>query len=495
MAAIPVLEARIVPSLIGDGNTTVGFERTWLAGLRRRPARFCVVEINEDAVVLPNGLVVTRTHRFDLGIEWDNREPGTSCAQAHVNLGTVFSFRFQYGYKYNPKHAAAQMAPLLCMAFDRLMAENASALSSGCDLFDRVARRKLAAARLIVARKQPVLAKRLRLIVRHPDDYGLPANSQGEHRLSRTDVAVPAGICARFAPARQVADSDPSRPRRLKMLYLPRSAAPGSTKKLSHTGRNFDNEHVLLESARKLAAQLGFGFDTTVFTSLDQQEAAFRDADIIAGPQGSAQSGLVFAKANVIMLEFVVARYDTVAIMNAFHPSGAYLVLHPHWYYGANAKRADTCAGTCTGWHLTAGDLSAFQSVVRCLAGDARCRQNVTSMAASSLHTTGSERRAAFPEQHLADLLDASAHAPNTTRPTNNKPPICNSIIHALPPLSWSTVIGLPPSSKWWNKPGAAHAFRTAYAQQYFKDARVCGNRSDLRDALRRGGFRVARLS
>jgi len=449
VAALPILEPRE-----SDSSETT-FMPTWLEFAFGAPPRFCIVEIDEPAIVLPNGLVVTRSRRYDLGMDWETMASTPACASARVATSDVYSFRFKYSF--NAKRSSAKMLPLLSLAESRILAENASVLSSGSALFDFAVPRVMPSVEFITAKNQPVLARRVRLIVRHPDDANVPHYWQ---RHTEINGAFPAGVASGFA-RRLYGAARPASGQRPKLLYLPRTTT-SATPKLSSTGRHFDNEHLLISLTQRLADELGFDFVLFTFTTIQAQQQAFSEADIVAGPQGTGSSGLVFAKKDIIMLEFILQRYDSVELMNAWHPEGAYVALHPHWYYGSNAKRPSTCGGTCTGWHLTTEDLQAWEWILRCLlSSNPACRARALSASTSAVHWPSIARIPAYPSW------------PNRSAAART----CTLLRNAVP-TTLSKVMHLGASSA---DSAQVRAFKMRYSKQYEKDARVCGERSSLR--------------
>lgn len=453
IAALPILEPHSSESY---GENRLEFTPTWLEFAHKPPPRFCIVEINEPAVILPNGLVVTSSRRYDLGMDWDRYNSSSAeCSQAHIADKGVYSFRFRYSY--NAKRAAAKMLPLLAVAETRIRAENASILSSGSILFNFVASRATAST-FIVARNQHVLATRVRLVVRHPEDAHVLNYWQ---RPTEINGAFHSGICAELAHGLNGPHGRPPS-RRPKLLYLPRTTSSSTSRSapmITSTGRHFDNEDVLIALTKQLAHQLNFEFSIFTFRTLRDQRRAFAEADIIAGPQGTASSGLVFAKQHVIMVEFILQRYDTVELMNAWLPRAAYIALHPHWYYGANARRPETCGGTCTGWHLTSHDLQTWERIIRCLLSSAQCRARALAVSSTSISWPGNARTTAFPSW------------PNTSRVMRT----CTLLRYALP-AKWTNIMHLQVYDE-----KRTREFRAAYRKQYTEDVRVCGEHNALR--------------
>lgn len=456
VAALPILEPRASGHY---GGGLMEFTPTWLEFAHRAPPRFCIVEINEPAIILPNGLVVTSSRRYDLGMDWDLVDTAsTDCSRAYVAEKAIYSFRFRYSY--NAKRAAAKMLPLLSIAQSRIITENASVLSSGSILFNFVASRGMDAP-LIVAGHQYVFAERVRLVMRHPEDSRVPNYWQLPTEING---AFSAGLCQEFAQ-RLSAPRRLTPGRRLKLLYLPRTttlSATTSVPKISSTGRHFDNEDILLARTQRLAKKLNFEFSAFTFSTLHDQRRAFSEADIIAGPQGTASSGLVFAKHNVIMVEFILQRYDTVELMNAWTPNGAYIAIHPHWYYGANAKRPSTCGGTCTGWHLTEHDLETWERTISCLLSSEQCRARALAVSTTSVRWPGNARTTAFPSW------------PNTSQAMRK----CTLLRFALPAKIMNIMHLRVHDEK------QIHKFRAAYHLQYTSDVHICGEHDALRQPL-----------
>lgn len=455
VAALPILEPR---ASVSNGDRMMEFIPTWLEFAHRAPPRFCVVEINEPAIILSNGLVVTSSHRYDLGMDWARTKLSTDCSLVYDDRDIIFSFRFRYSQ--NAKRSAAKMLPLLSVAHSRIIAANASILSSGSILFDFFAS-WATHSKLITSRSQHVLANRVRLVVRHPEDSRVPNYWQ---RPNEINGAFPAGICMKFAQLHTDLHSR-NLNKRLRLLYLPRTTIGSMAKNaatLSHSGRHFDNEDALIDTTRRMAQQLNFDFKLFTFNTLQDQMRAFSEADIIAGPQGTASSGLVFAKPDVIMVEFILQRYDTVELMNAWLPHGAYIAVHPHWYYGANARNPETCGGTCTGWHLTAHDLQTWERTIRCLFSSAQCRSRALAVSTASARWSASARTFAFPSW------------PHSSRANRT----CTLLRYALP-ARIASVMYLHIRDK-----AQVRQFRAAYNKQYTIDAHMCGEHDALRQLL-----------
>mmetsp|Transcript_35789 Transcript_35789/g.89294 ORF Transcript_35789/g.89294 Transcript_35789/m.89294 type:complete len:417 (-) Transcript_35789:179-1429(-) len=330
-------------------------------------------------MILPTGLVVNATHRFDLGLEMDHPRPSTStrapgkrpqppgyslsCATVHHASAAVYSYRFRYGA--NPKHTAAQILPLFCAAADRTESELALTLSSGCALFDEIALRRVPPSRyLAFNRSMSVLAPRVRLVVRHPDDYSRRTGA-GLHALHVDPASFEHGVCKSLvhtsrAPLPEPADGSPP-----SLLYLPRTTLPGmnsSVKRLSNTGRDIDNEEMVL----RIAAQ-AFGPRVNVYSyfSPADQDTAFARAEVVAGPQGTALSGLVYTTRSccLVVVEWALQRFDTIEIINVLGLDTAYVRLRPHWYDTGGNKGNWACGGTCAHWHLKEEDIRLWRLV------------------------------------------------------------------------------------------------------------------------------------
>jgi hypothetical protein len=348
-----------------------------------QPVRLCVVEIDEEAIVLPSGLIITATHRFDLGFDWHMQDPGNAVAKqrrldadrasrcdsalesSNANGRGLFSFRFLWGN--NPSRAIGRHLPPLCAALEHVRKTNSSILSSGSLLFDLLVGRALGPSRVFAARiQQPVFASSVRLIVSHPGgNASFPHGESTRGAPQQINGVARRGACASML-LNTKRPREPTTRRRIKVIYLARSPLPGSPpKRVSTTGRNFDNEHELLNRSQALAHRLGFDFEPFIFTSIEQQAAVFSSADVVAGPQGTAFSGLAFARRDIVVVEFILQRTSTYNDVNLF-ALGAYIVLQPHWYW-----QPKNCGGSCAPWHLTEDDMQDWLRTLGGLAGDA----------------------------------------------------------------------------------------------------------------------------
>ena len=328
----------------------------------RGPA-WCLLAVHR-AWVAASGLVVNGSHRFNLGMshigidaQWareaDALPPPRS--EASVAFRVVYSFRQQFAG--NPTHSIIQSLPLLAMALPFVMRDDAHVLAHS-PMFAALARQVLPAGRVVLS-SDLVWADLIHLVVVRPP-------------FAVMQHVFPSGVLSvlRPGPPPQVTTS------RETLLYLARSHQSSQAHRASRGGssarfgvRSFDNEAELLsmtgaalrsaQNARSLKLEI---FDR--FHTLRRQAQAFSRARIIAGPEGTAWSGVAFARQGVALVQWCGIR-DGWSLAEYFGLGAAYYQLHPHWRVDSTVP---SCAATghideCP-WHLTPADLGVWDQLL-----------------------------------------------------------------------------------------------------------------------------------
>tara|TARA_B110000196_G_scaffold234225_1_gene202644 strand:- start:147 stop:674 length:528 start_codon:yes stop_codon:yes gene_type:complete len=139
--------------------------------------------------------------------------------------------------------------------------------------------------------------------------------------------------------------------------------------------RSFDNEAELLSMTGAVlrSAQNALSLKLEVFDrfhTLRRQAQAFSRARIIAGPEGTAWSGVAFARQGVALVQWCGIR-DDWSLAEYFGLGAAYYQLHPHWHVDPTVP---SCAATghideCP-WHLTPADLGVWDQLLADLLRD-----------------------------------------------------------------------------------------------------------------------------
>ena len=328
----------------------------------RGPA-WCLLAVRR-AWVAPSGLVVNGSHRFNLGMshigidaQWareaDALPPPRS--EASVTFRVIYSFRQQFAG--NPTHSIIQSLPLLAMALPLVVRDDAHVLASS-PMFAALARQVLPAGRVVLS-SDLVWADLIYLVVVRPP-------------FAVMQHVFPSGVLSalRPVPPPQATSS------RETLLYLARSHQSSQAHRAPRGGsvarvgvRSFDNEAELLsmtgamlrsaQNARSLKLEV---FDR--FLTFKRQAQAFSRARIIAGPEGTAWSGVAFARQAVALVQWCGIR-DDWSLAEYFGLGAAYYQLHPHWRVDPTVP---SCAATghideCP-WHLTPADLRVWDQLL-----------------------------------------------------------------------------------------------------------------------------------
>ena len=309
----------------------------------------------------PSGLVFNDSYRFNLGMshigidaQWAREAdtPPSRRSETSVTFRVVYSFRQQFAG--NPTHSIIQTLPLLAMALPFVKRDDAHVLAHS-PMFAALARQVLPADRVVLS-SDWVWADRIHLVVVRPP-------------FAVMQHVFPSGVLLvlRPVPPPQVTAS------RETLLYLARSSQAHRASRGGSTARvgvrSFDNEAEVLsrtgaglrsaQNVRSLKLEV---FDR--FHTLRRQAQAFGRARIIAGPEGTAWSGVAFARQGVALVQWCGIR-DGWSLAEYFGLGAAYYQLHPHW-------RVDPAVPSCaaTGhidecpWHLTPADLGVWDQLL-----------------------------------------------------------------------------------------------------------------------------------
>ena len=321
---------------------------------------WCLLAVRR-AWVAPSGLVFTGSYRFNLGMshigidaQWAREAdtPPSRRSETSVTFRVVYSFRQQFAG--NPTHSIIQTLPLLAMALPFVKRDDAHVLAHS-PMFAALARQVLPADRVVLS-SDWVWADRIHLVVVRPP-------------FAVMQHVFPSGVLLvlRPVPPPQLTAS------RETLLYLARSSQAHRASRGGSTARvgvrSFDNEAEVLsrtgaglrsaQNVRSLKLEV---FDR--FHTLRRQAQAFGRARIIAGPEGTAWSGVAFARQGVALVQWCGIR-DGWSLAEYFGLGAAYYQLHPHW-------RVDPAVPSCaaTGhidecpWHLTPADLGVWDQLL-----------------------------------------------------------------------------------------------------------------------------------
>ena len=330
----------------------------------RRGISTCVLAVR-DALVLESGLVVNRTHRFQLSGayrhldgEWRadgspaaplRRVPAAACAgEGGRPLRRVYSFRQQYAA--GAGHTLIQVLPLLLPSVVDAVRRDADArVLAPSAMFRALASTVLPEAQLLRTRG-PVAADVVHLVV------GRPPFSALFHEW-------PSGCLAflRRPPPPLPAAAATGAARGGTLLFLPR----GGT---SRAGvRSIANEAEVVRATERLLARRAGGrmkVHTFEFSTLAAQQRAFSRAEIIIGAHGTAFSGLAFARQRVAVVEWGLAR-DSYSTAEYLGLDATYFQLQPKWSRNATvAECAATGAMDDCPWHLDADDVRRYLALV-----------------------------------------------------------------------------------------------------------------------------------
>jgi len=331
---------------------------------------------------------INATHRFNLahshvGLEgpWEGDGFGAdgtapkapSCTR--IVKGALYTFRQKFSH--NPGHTLLQTLPLLALALPELLrSENANAtVLAPSALFQLLAQQVLPESRILLSMHAPVQAAEVRLLVGRPP-------------FSPLDNAFPAGILRPLRPPLRpslTATRSSTQPR--TVLFLSRSGPLPSAgererrgaqarKGLSRPGvRSFDNEAELTRRTREIVSawskdQGNAGLlkleVVRSFHTLARQAQAYSRARVFVGPEGSAFSGLAFARDGVSVIEWVGRRDDTLYHLSYLGIAARYFQLLPHWR-NSTPSGAAACINNIDDcpWHLTAADMELYAALLR----------------------------------------------------------------------------------------------------------------------------------
>jgi hypothetical protein len=292
----------------------------------------------------------------------------------------LYTFRQLYGD--NPWHVLLQVLPLLAPVLDEIRAAPNAAVLATSSFMKRVLLSFLPAERVIHSDK-PIASDQVRIVVGSYDD-NTPFSA-------RTHVFASGCLSTirQLLPPPQSSREEGEHP---LLLCLPRTRLKDG-KGLRHAGagvRAFANVEQLLErTARILRASSGL--DTSApstahpgatggapkrqkmqllvyeFNKLSQQAKAFGRARIVVGPDGTAFSGLAFARPGVAVVQWSFDREGAALFTNyLFHEEATFFKLWPRW-------RRDTTVAVCNTlrlpwngcpWHLLPRDLQVYEALI-----------------------------------------------------------------------------------------------------------------------------------
>ena len=317
--------------------------------------RWCALSVAR-AVVLPSGLVVNETHRFNLKAShvsmdkaWAPTRLDESCSDKPRMRPFARLWSFRQLFADNPLHTLFQVLPLLGIAMHLIERDANATVLAPSRLFKAVAERILPPDRVILT-NAALAAETVHLVV------GRPPFSP----LSQTFAA---GCLRRMRlPAPPLA---PATATGTMVLFLPR----GRTHSRSRQGvRDLStNQAALLAATRSLLRRRSHA-QLEVFefrSSLKKQQEAFSSARVVVGPQGTAFSGLAFCRRRVTIVEWALRRDEDWAVAEYFGLDADYYQLMPRWTIeptvrDCNASRVmDECP-----WHLEAADMALYAKLL-----------------------------------------------------------------------------------------------------------------------------------
>jgi hypothetical protein len=321
----------------------------------------------------------------------------------------LYTFRQLYGE--NPWHVLLQVLPLLAPVLDEIKATPDAAVLATSGFMKRMLMGFLPAERVIHSDK-PIASDQVRVVVGSYDDETpfsarthifasgcLSSMRQGPAPTS-TPSASDAGssslpwpsVAAPRPPPQGSRDED----EHPVLLFLPRTRLKNGMG-LRHAGagvRAISNVAELLErTARVLKANGGSGTGALSsahpgalagtsqrlkllvyeYNTLSQQAKSFARARVVVGPDGTAFSGLAFARPGVAVVQWSFDREGAALFTNyLFHTEATFFKLWPRW-------RRDTSLAGCNSsrlswngcpWHLLPPDLRAYETIIAHLAKD-----------------------------------------------------------------------------------------------------------------------------
>ena len=296
-----------------------------------------------------------------IGIDAQWVRDGLGASPSHTGPGRIRRLHtFRQQYADNPGHSIIQALPLLALALPSVLQDKAHVLASS-PLFAALARLLLPTDRVILS-SGAVEARAVHVVVFRPPFAVL------QH-------VFPSGIAARLRPppAMPVASQGTD----ATLLYLSRSSqrpSQGQTQRAARPGvRTFDNEAELLSRTNVLLRPHARVLKLEVFgrfRTLRRQAQSFGRARLIAGPHGTAWSGLAFARPGVAAVEWC-GRRDSWSLTEYLGLRASYHQLHPHWRIDpgvpscATSQDIDDCP-----WLLTASDLELYAQLLSELLND-----------------------------------------------------------------------------------------------------------------------------
>lgn len=357
--------------------------------------RYCVLQI-PDAMVMENGLVLNRTHRFRLAKSYHTlttywNRPGfgpfglipgpPSCSKLHETPRVLYSFRQLYGE--NPWHVLLQVLPLFAPVLDEIRTDPATRVLASGSLMKRMLLAFLPAERVIYSDK-PIASEQVRLVVGAYED-GAPFSA-------RTHVFSSGCLSAlrQLQPRSETVKSE-----RPVLLFVPRTLlkvaqgtrhagvgvrAIGNMREVLQRASQAlieHNEQVLARGTSALSLEAAFApkMDLLVyeFNKLTEQAKAFSRARIVVGPDGTAFSGLAFSRPGVAVVQWSFEREGAALFSNyLFHNGARFFKLWPRW-------RQDPTNAVCNSsrlpwngcpWFLLPADIEIFIKLLRHLLHD-----------------------------------------------------------------------------------------------------------------------------
>lgn len=394
LAAMPVLP----PSCV-DGHSG--------QCLKESPQlRWCALPI-ERAVVLPSGLIVNGSHRFNLASShqfidepWRRSEHQLDgwCKHRMPPRRRLWSFRQLYAN--TALHSLFQVLPLLALALDDIERdENATVLAPSA-MFKVFAQNVLPRGRIMLS-ATAVAAESVHLVVGHPTFSPL------YHHFARACLR-------RFRyPAPPL---PPVTAPGALVLFLPRGSGAGSR----HGVRDFGaQQEELVAVTRASVARHGAGarLELFRFESLQQQHASFRDAQIVVGPQGTAFSGLAFCRTGVQVIEWALRRDEDWAVLEYFDLHADYYQLMPRW---SVSQAIPDCNAThimddCP-WYLDSEDVELYVELLGAiLQGDGPAAKGVSNKLSTRTYADQNAEIDAFRVPLSRTAWAMPAHRPRSS--------------------------------------------------------------------------------
>ena len=346
--------------------------------------RWCAIAVHR-AVVLPSGLVVNGTHRFDLKLSHQAAEsgwsagytPGQACKHRMRSHRHLWSFRQLFAD--NPLHSLFQVLPLMTMALHLFEQDANATVLAPSRMFKALAEQMLSPERVLHT-NVAVAADWVHLVVGHPPFSPL-YQTFAAGCLRRLRITAPP-LPPTTAPGTTV-------------LFLPRGSDSGARQGV----RDFRNQPAIIAATRTLLkkhthAQLQlFEFRG----SLKQQRRAFETASVVVGPQGTSFSGLAFCRRGVTIIEWALRRDEDWALTEYLALGADYYQLMPRWHIASSVTACNTSRvmDDCP-WHLNPADIDLY---VRLL--DAILSGRGPAMTRAGSHGASPKVRLRSPEMNM----------------------------------------------------------------------------------------------